>query len=303
MPAPEPNRLDADSALKNRALPQGGFAAFPGGDFCPASSAWAILALPQDHALARSARTRLARAMTPSGSLPIHPDHPQAPWPTAPALMALLGPEALTRDAERLAAFLLGSSGAHWPQNPEHPTGHDTSLRGWSWTEGAHSWAEPTALVMLALSAAGHSGHPRLHEAREMLMDRQMPSGGWNYGNVRVFGARLVPDLVNTSAALCSLAGRAAPGTVARSLEYLEAGAKATRAPLSLAWAALALGSWGLETKDATRDARQRLPRLMAEHPLTGPLDTATLTLAAIALASPDGLAAHLARRTAPHAA
>lgn len=136
-----------------------------------------------------------------------------------------------------------------------------------------------------------------------MLMDVQMPSGGWNYGNVSVFGARLKPDMVNTSAALCALAGRAAPGTVAKSLDYLESGAAATRTPLSLAWALLALGSWGRDAKDA----RQRLPLLLADHPVTGAQHTGTLALGSIALMSPDGLAAHLARRSAqgasPHAA
>ncbi|OGR37635.1 MAG: hypothetical protein A2051_03115 [Desulfovibrionales bacterium GWA2_65_9] len=61
----------------------------------------------------------------------------------------------------------------------------------------------------------------------------------------------------------------------------------------------LALGSWGRDTGAA----RERLPLLLAEHPVTGALHTATLALGCIALASPDGLAAHLARRAARPAA
>ncbi|MBA4359013.1 MAG: hypothetical protein C0405_14955, partial [Desulfovibrio sp.] len=153
-------RQPTEAALRLRALADGGFAAFPGGEFCPASTAWAILALPQDHALSAPARSRLARAIQPDGRLPIHPDQPQAPWPTAAALMALLGAEDFSRQAGRLSAYLLGSSGAHWPRAPENAADHDTSLRGWSWTEGTHSWAEPTAMAMLALSAAGQREHP-----------------------------------------------------------------------------------------------------------------------------------------------
>lgn len=287
----------SEATLRDRHLPQGGFAPFPGQAFCPASTAWAILTLPQDHGWVTQARTALRRCILADGRLPILPDHPQAYWPTPVGLMALLGDASCATDANRLASFLLNVSGAHWPKTPDAPTDHDTNLRGWTWTEGAHSWAEPTATAMLALSAAGLRDHPRLRQARELLMDRQMPHGGWNYGNVRVFGTLLKPDMTNTSAALCALVGRAAQGTLARSLDTLAASAAETRAPLSLAWAVLALGSWGRDTSDL----RDRLPELLSEHPVTGALDTGTLALGSIALANPDGLAAHLARRAARH--
>lgn len=287
------------AALERRALSTGGFPAFPGGDFCPASTAWATLALPLGNALASPAHASLSRALAADGRLPIHPDHPQAPWPSAPALMALLGAAPFAGRAARLRDYLLGAAGAHWPKDPLAPTDHDTSLPGWSWTDGAHSWIEPTALAMLALSAAGQRGHQRLLQAEAMLLDRLLPSGGWNMGTVHVYGALLFPDLVNTSAALCALAGRVAPGVAGQSLDYLEAGAKASRAPLSLAWAVLALGSWGRETANA----QGLLSRLLTDHPVTGPLHTATLALACIAQTSPDGLAAHLERRTTLHAA
>lgn len=218
--------------------------------------------------------------------------------------MALHGQQKHKRPTQDLAAYLLATSGQHWPVDPTSPIDHDTSLRGWTWTREAHSWVEPTATAMLALSAAGHSRHPRLHEARNLLMDRQMPGGGWNYGNVRVYGAVLTPDPVNTGAALCALHGRAVKGTVLDSLEYLEKAVQTTRAPLSLSWALLALGTWGWPDLGVPR---QRLLEAVRQWPETasvlGPLETGTLALACIALASPDGLAAHLAHRMASHAA
>jgi len=287
--------------LARRALPQGGFPAFPGGVFCPAATAWTLLALPGDDAAAASACERLCRAVQGDGLLPVAPAHPDAVWPAAPALMALAGQASAQGQVRALAERLLGSSGQHWPVSPGAAVDHDTSLRGWSWTSEAHSWVEPTALTMLALSAAGHSGHPRLHEARNLLMDRQMPGGGWNYGNVRVYGALLHPDPVNTGAALCALKGRAEAGTVAASLDYLERVVRATRAPLSLSWALLALGAWG---RPGLEPFRQALAVSVVQHEadaVLGPLETGALALACIALESPDGLAAHLLRRSSLH--
>ncbi len=298
MPPAHPHLQDLDQELLRRLLPAGGFSAFPDGLFCPVATAWALLALPQGCDAALPASQRLRRAAKDDGRLAVAPDHPAAIWPTAPALMALLGRADSVHQAQALAEGLLRSSGQHWPVDATAPLSHDTSLRGWSWTGEAHSWVEPTATAMLALSAAGHGAHPRLHEARNLLMDRQLPGGGWNYGNVRVFGTLLHPDPVNTGAALCALKGRAEAGTVAPSLDYLEGVVRATRAPLSLSWALLALGAWERPNLEAPRQALADSVAARRADPVLGPLETGALALAHIALGSPDGLAAHLARRS-----
>ena len=81
----------------------------------------------------------------------------------------------------------------HWKKDEEETTGHDTNLKGWSWRSDTFSWCEPTSMAMMALEVAGYGGHPRLIEAQRLLLDRQIPGGGWNYGNTTVFGQVLNP--------------------------------------------------------------------------------------------------------------
>ena len=85
--------------------------------------------------------------------------------------------------------------------------GHDTTLQGWPWVVGTHSWVEPTAINVLALRSAGQAGHPRCREAVKLLLDRQLPEGGWNYGNTTVLGHVLRPQVQPTGLALAALAG------------------------------------------------------------------------------------------------
>lgn len=330
--------------LEARALPGGGLPAFPGGEFCPAATAWALLALPPSARPVLRARARLLRALAPDGGLPAAPSLPTAIWPSAPALLALLasapqgarppasasatdlamdfaaGPaiDFTTGSATGSAAgknalaalthFLLTSCGRGVPRDASASVSHDSTLRGWAWTSGTHSWVEPTALGLLALAAAGQGGHPRLAEARALLLDRQLPGGGWNYGNVRVFDAVLEPNLLCTGLALCALAPgvMAGPRPRARvrgSLEYLQRGLGETRAPLSLAWGLLGLGAWG---RGGQRAARQRLLGSLRQDygpgSVLGPVDTETLALACLALGNENGLPAALRRRIRPKA-
>ena len=72
---------------------------------------------------------------------------------------------------------------------------------------GTHSWVEPTAINVLALRSADQAGHPRCREAVKLLLDRQLPEGGWNYGNTTVLGHVLRPQVQPTGLALAALAG------------------------------------------------------------------------------------------------
>jgi hypothetical protein len=124
--------------------------------------------------------------------------------------------------------------------------GHDTTLVGWSWAEGTHSWVEPTALQVVALRTAGHGQHPRVREAVRLLLDRQLPAGGWNYGNTLVMGNTLPPHVQPTGIALLALAGEpAARGRIERSLTYLRQTVNESTATVSLAWALLGLAAHG----------------------------------------------------------
>ena len=53
------------------------------------------------------------------------------------------------------ASWLLRQKGTIIPAgaDPDRVLGHDTTLVGWPWVDGTHSWLEPTVLAVLALGA------------------------------------------------------------------------------------------------------------------------------------------------------
>jgi hypothetical protein len=132
------------------------------------------------------------------------------------------------------------------------PVDHNTALKGWPWTEGAHSWIEPTALSIIALSTVGYKSHPRTKEAIELILDRQLPAGGWNYGNRKVYGRELYPMPDMTGIALSALAGSIEESRVAGSLAYLSKMVKRLDTPFSLGWGILGLSAWHKTEKEKT---------------------------------------------------
>src|SRR5262249_12865366 len=128
----------------------------------------------------------------------------------------------------------------------ERTIGHDTTIVGWPWVSGTHSWVEPTAAAILALRKEGHGAHPRVRDGLRLLRDRAIVTGGWNYGNSSAFGHDLRPQPGPTGLALLALAGiERRNGLVERALGYLQASLPATRAPQSLCWGVLGLRAWG----------------------------------------------------------
>ena len=158
--------------------------------------------------------------------------------------------------------------------------GHDTSIRGWSWTGNTHSWVEPTSLSIIALRIVGQGTHIRVREGVRMLMDRQLPSGGWNYGNTLAFGTELYPQADCTGVALSALAGIVSPSEVGKSMEYLRTQVARLRTPLSLGWGILGLGAWGQRPGNASDLLRD----CMARQDLYGAYDTTLVSMVLIAL-------------------
>ena len=78
-----------------------------------------------------------------------------------------------------------------------------------------------------------------------MLMNRQLATGGWNYGNTSVYGRQLYPQPDQTGVALSALSPYVTKEEVNRSLEYLGGEIRRIRTPLSLGWGLLGLGAWG----------------------------------------------------------
>jgi len=236
-------------SLKERVLPDGGFPASVSGTYRPDATAWAVLAISfsgPGEGIVDKARTRLAASQSMDGRVPISPDHLGAFWPTPIAVMAWHGSEKHKADQQRAVNFLVHTTGRHFTNPPDSPVAHDPSIRGWPWIEETHSMVEPTALSILALRAAGYREHSRTREAIRMLMNRQLPNGGWNYGNTMVYGRELYPQPETTGLALAALAGEVPNRDLERSIAYLESRVSRLRTPLSLGWSLIGLHAWGI---------------------------------------------------------
>lgn len=171
--------------------------------------------------------------------------HEEAFWPTALSIFAWNGSQVHESQWNQCILFLLKTTGQHRQrQKFDDPSGHDPSIPGWPWIDGTHSWIEPTALAVIALKAVGYGQHARVHEAVRMILDRQLPHGGWNYGNTRVFGRELHPMPESTGAALAGLAGQVEEESVVRGLDYLQGEVPRLRTPISLGWGLLGLAAW-----------------------------------------------------------
>ena len=237
-----------DSELSRRALPNGGFVDCPRGQFRADATAWGILA---SRALGSSQedlerhRSRLLLEQQQDGRVRLSPQHPEAYWPTALAILAWQSSPATHAAHDLAVRFLLDTTGIHFRRKPNDIVTHDTSLKGWSWIEDTHSWVEPTAVCVMALRAAGHGQHDRVSEAIRMILDRQLPHGGWNVASTIVFGKELAPVPEGTGLALASLTGVVETRRVARSIDYLEGEVEKLRTPVSLGWSLIGLAAWG----------------------------------------------------------
>ena len=238
----------AIEALKKKALREGGFANADQGNYRTDATAWAILALTAGGAepeLVHLGRQRLATSQLPDGRVGIYPEHPEVCWPTSLAILAWHQSPAHQVALSRASQFLLNSSGIVFDPTTKGPDEHNPSLKGWPWVVGTYAWIDPTALGIIALKATGQGSHPRVLEARGLILDRQCLNGGWNYGNRLVYGTELRPMPENTGLALDALAGLTPKASLEASLNYLQSRVQSLRTPLALAFSLLGLGAWG----------------------------------------------------------
>jgi len=254
----------------------------------PTALACLALAIHDRRRPAWRAAQWLSRLQATDGSVGIRQGQPRPRWATALAVMAWQAVDARQRSA-RLADSI--ARGCRWILHLRGKTiadapllGHDTRLVAWPWVEGTHAWIEPTALSVLALKAAGFGGHGRTREGIAMLVDRQLPTGGCNYGNTSVMGHQLRPQLQPTAIALLALAGEvSAAETLPRSLAYLRGHLTRQTTAVSLAWGLQALAAY----RSTPRDAPEWLARA-ANRELNEPLpSTHRLALLALAAAGP----------------
>ncbi len=281
-------------ALDERVLINGGFAARIGGGYRVDATAWAIIA----HVAAGSkadffehARARLMADQLRDGRISLSPQQPDAFWPTPLVVLAWHGSPPYREPGSRAIDFLIKTTGRHWPRQPTGPLAHNTAIKGWPWIANTHSWVEPTALSLIALKVAGYGGHERSREATRMLMDRQLPRGGWNYGNTIVFGQELRPMPETTGVALNALAGRVPRKNVERSLGYLKSQVENLRTPFSLGWSLLGLGAW----EERPDRAQEWILESLKQQGKYGIYDTSLLGLLLVAFFARGGLGSVLA--------
>ena len=268
----------AKEEFSRRLLADGGVADRPQGQFRIDATAWTIItlsALDESPALIDRCRARLRSEQGNDGRVWVSRENPDTFWPTALAVLAWQDSPACTDAQKRAVKFLLETSGVHDRLQSTEVAGHDAALKGWPWVANTHSWIEPTVLSIIALKAAGYGRHDRVKEALRMILDRQLPHGGWNYGNTLVFGRELRPMPESTGAALTALAGHVEKGVVARSLDYLQGGVNGSRTPVSLGWGLLGLAAWHMWPSNGLR----LVERCLANQSRYGEYDTSALCL------------------------
>ncbi len=264
--------------LSRRSLPEGGITDLPGQEFRSDATAWGILALRaagEDSQNLQRHQARLIQEQDHSGRVCVDREHTDSFWPTALAILAWQNSASSHEAENRAIRFLIETTGVHRARQWFDAAGHDPLLKGWPWIGGTHSWIEPTALNVIALKATGLGQHDRVHEAMRMMLDRQLPHGGWNYGSTYVFGREHLPMPESTGAALTGLVAMVEQEKVARSLTYLKGEVDRLHTPISLGWTLLGLAAWDLWPPKGLA----LVERCLANQSRYGKYDTSALCL------------------------
>lgn len=270
------------------ALPRWGYRA--DGPTATEPAALAALALICHDRLeaARRPLDELAKIQQDDGAVGVTPTDATPNWTTSLCLLAWRHHDAATNPAERRYAaqseraveWLLDAKGDPMPRSAV--LGHDSTIIGWPWVLGTHSWLEPTAWAVLALGSADEADHPRTREGVRMLIDRLLPTGGANYGNTFVLGQRLRPQVEPTGLALLALHGEVdRSGRIDAACDYLLAALKPETPPISLSYGVL-----GLAAHDRLPD---QFATLVEAAYARAPESLSPLALALLLLAAPGG--------------
>jgi hypothetical protein len=226
--------------------PDGGVPYYRGGAASAEPTVLALLALSALGASAELSKAPLSWILSlqnTDGSVGIDPGHrDQGVWLTAPSSV-VFHRYALKEARTRALDFVLALRSVTVANDPN--IRQDNTIVGWPWVPGTFGWVEPTAWSVAALGAAGLGNHARAVEGRRFLLDRQIPSGGWNYGNPGVNDTELLPFWDTTGLALVSLSGPVDAGRVRPSLALLEKTQDRIESLCGLAWATLGLESYG----------------------------------------------------------
>lgn len=227
----------------------------------------------------------LADAQHDDGTVAIRPSEEWPKWPTSLAVLAWQF-TAKDRYAERIKKAVDWT--LHFESKkmlPDGDVGHDVTIIAWPWVEGTHCWIEPTAFHLLSLRVVSKVAHLRFRDGIRVLLDRQLPEGGCNYGNTTVLGQLLRPHLLPSSLALLALAGETREPAILRSVGYVRKALREPQSLISAAWAWQAASAYG----EAPFGAELAIRKLMDQVDATdkNPYSYALLTLAAAGKNSP----------------
>jgi hypothetical protein len=144
---------------------------------------------------------------------------------------------------------------------------YDASIPGWSWTPRTTAWVEPTALFIIALLKSGvPSGEKRIRSGVDLILDRRVPSGGWNFGNPRSKSFELEASTMSTALALAALGAAGIPRNspaVGAGLRFLDQALAGGVSTASLTWALQARKSFP-DGAGSVSELKTRLGRLQA---------------------------------------
>ena len=271
-----PRLSQAADFLKAHQNPDGGWGYGPGRASLVEPTGLGVLALHSrgDVAAAGRGLAFLKSCQKPSGAVGIDPRAAEGNWMAYAALLSFhaLG---VSEEARRLKNWILGFEDASSRFTKEDISAiaafnrYDASIPGWSWTPRTTAWVEPTALFIIALRRAGvPPAEKRIKFGIDLILDRRVPSGGWNFGNPYSKSYELEASAMSTALALAALGaagvpeGRPAVGAGIRFLEKSLAGDVSTA---TLAWTLLALRSFPSTATRAT-EAAGRLAGLQADN-------------------------------------
>jgi hypothetical protein len=246
MERPAPEIAALFERLLSLSLPDGGLPYYRGNSSSAEPTLLAALALFASGMPLDRAKPLLAwvqRLQNPDGSVGVDSGHrDQGLWLTAQAAM-VFHHYGLGENLTRAQGFLLSLRSVTLPKDPRLK--QDNTLAGWPWVPGTFGWVEPTAWSLIALGLSGRSKHPRVVEGAQFLLDRQIPSGGWNYGNPALDDKELLPFWDTTGLALVALHAYADPRRTRDGLDLIEKQQEKIESLSGLSWAALGLDSYG----------------------------------------------------------
>lgn len=232
----------------------------------------------------------LADMQQSDGHLGVFADQSTPGWPTSLAILAWSKADAgeqepkFTEQIGRAVDWTLSVEGK--PLDRQDDMGHDTTLIGWPWVDGTHSWMEPTAFAVMALKATDHGDHPRTREAARLIIDRLLPDGGCNYGNTLVLGQELRPHVQPSGIALAAIADEGnSGGRIGRTKDYLLQNLSHETTAASLSFAVLGLKAWGVNSMDLNGWLHSAAERTLRRD--ASPYKLALLALAATSVLCP----------------